>query len=311
MYFEDQSLSLPITTAARQIAEAFSAQQATPDKAQQVRLNTLAVWVAHDYLSMMGIPCDLEASDSWNPVVRACSNVADLDVATSGRLECRPIRANEKICYLPPEAWADRIGYLVVQISENLRQARLLGFTPTVATECLPLSQLKPLESLLAHLSEFSLAQSTAALWTHLDLWFSGLFADGWQTVDTLLGQPKSVLSFRRAATVDSQIVAGQVQRAKLLSLLPEQAPVVLVLDCKPGIEQRLFCAQVHPLASEAHLPANLQLTVLDELAQPILEVRSRPVDDYVQLQFSGHLGERFSLRITMGEVSVTEQFVI
>ncbi|MEO0376086.1 MAG: DUF1822 family protein [Cyanobacteria bacterium P01_A01_bin.17] len=312
MQVEDQSLVLPITTAARQMAAAFSAQQATPDKAQQVRLNTLAVWVTHDYLQMMGIPCNLDAGDSWNPVVRTCSNVADLEVAASGRLECRPVQAHEDVCYLPPEVWVDRIGYLVVQISENLRQARLLGFTPTVAAEYLQLDQLRPLESLLAHLSEFSLdPPAIKSPWTQLELWFSGLFADGWQPADALLCQSQPALSFRRAEKIDVQIIEGQVQRAKLLSLRPDQSPVVLVLDCKPGQEQRLFCVQVHPLASDAHLPADLQLVVFDEGAEPVLGARSRSADDYIQLQFSGHRGERFSLKVMLGDFSVTEQFVI
>lgn len=309
---EDQSLILPITTSARQTAAMFSAQQTTPDKAQQVRLNTLAVWVVHDYLSMMGIPSNLESSDSWNPVVRTCSNVADLEVAASGRLECRPVQSHEETCYVPPEAWVDRIGYLVVQISEDLCQARLLGFTPTIATEHLPLSQLRPLESLLAHLSEFSLVRPVIeACWTQVELWFSGIFADGWQAVDALLGPSQPMLSFRRAETIAAQTIEGQVQRAKLIPLVPNQAPVVLILDCKPGMEQRLFCVQVHPLASDAHLPANLQLAVLDEETEPVLEARSRIADDYIQLQFSGHLGERFSIRMTLGGFSVTEQFII
>ncbi len=314
MHLQDHALILPITTTARQTAEAFSAQQAAPDKAQQVRLNTLAVWVAHDYLSMMGIPSNMESSDSWNPVVRACSDVADLEVATSGRLECRAIQPHEETCYVPPEVWSDRIGYLVIQISENLRQASLLGFTPTVSTDRLALTKLKPMESLLAHLSEFSLAQPPLVeeCLTQLELWFSGLFADGWQAVDALLGEAQPVLSFRRAGASDAApLLEGQVQRAKLISLLPEQGPVVLLMDCKPEIEQRLFCVQVHPLSSNGHLPADLRLTILDEGSQPLLEARSRQRDDYIQRQFSGHPGERFSIKIELGDAAVIENFVI
>ena len=71
---KDFSLSLPITQAARRIAQEFAAEQPTPQKSEQVRLNTLAVCVVNDYLQMMAIPTDLTANDSWNPVVRLCAS---------------------------------------------------------------------------------------------------------------------------------------------------------------------------------------------------------------------------------------------
>ena len=148
-------LALPITQSARQTAQTFRQQQSTPEKAKQVYLNTLAVWAVKDYLSMMEIPCNLEASDSWNPVIRLCADIADLVVSGIGRLECRPILPQAVTCALPPEVWSDRIGYLVVVIDEEHRQACLLGFTPSVSTDSIPLNQLQPLESLLAHISEF------------------------------------------------------------------------------------------------------------------------------------------------------------
>jgi len=152
-YIEDFSLALPITQTAREIAQ-FASAQLPPQKAEQVRLNTLAVCVVNDYLQMMGIPTDLKASDSWQPVVRLGVDVADLEVTGIGRLECRPIRANQETCYIPKEVWEERIGYVVVQLDESLLKATLLGFTQTAATDELPISQLQALEDLLAHLNQ-------------------------------------------------------------------------------------------------------------------------------------------------------------
>ncbi|PSO78338.1 MAG: hypothetical protein BRC44_11220, partial [Cyanobacteria bacterium QS_4_48_99] len=47
---EELSLPLPITQAERRVAQQFSQQQSTPQKAEQVQLNTLAVCVVHSYL---------------------------------------------------------------------------------------------------------------------------------------------------------------------------------------------------------------------------------------------------------------------
>jgi len=92
---QNSSLTLPITKTARQISEQFAQQQATPEKAEQVRLNTLAVLLVNDYLQMMEIPTDLQASDSWNAAVRFCSDLADLEIIGMGKLECRPMKANQ------------------------------------------------------------------------------------------------------------------------------------------------------------------------------------------------------------------------
>lgn len=100
------ALPLPITQATRRMAQEFANQQPNANKADQVRLNTLAVLVMHDYLQLMEIPTNLTASDSWNPVLRLCADVADLQVAGLGRLECRPVLPSHTLCSIPPETWA-------------------------------------------------------------------------------------------------------------------------------------------------------------------------------------------------------------
>ena len=87
----DRYLPLPITQAANRIAWQFSQQQPTSQKAEQVRLNTLAVCAVRDYLEMMGVPVNWNECDSWNPFMRACVDAADLEVLGLGRLECRAI----------------------------------------------------------------------------------------------------------------------------------------------------------------------------------------------------------------------------
>ena len=159
--FEEAALILPITEAARQVATKFANRQPTPSKMDQVHLNTLAVWVVNDYLQLMGIETHLHTGDSWNPVVQLSADVADLEVAEAGRLECRPVPTGATTCYIPPEVWWDRIGYVVVEVAPPFRSAQVLGFTPTAGTEHLPLIQLQPVEALLAHLSEFKTSDAT------------------------------------------------------------------------------------------------------------------------------------------------------
>jgi hypothetical protein len=52
---------------------------------------------------------------------------------------------------------------------------------------------------------------------------------------------------------------------------------------------------------------------VLDEagVTCPELQVQARSDDNWIQLEFSGEPGERFSLKLALGDVSITEDFVI
>ncbi len=151
------ALTLPITQAARRTAQEFAREQPTPEKVEQVLLNTLSVWVVNDYLEFMGIPANKSFGDSWNPILRLCANVADLELPGIGRLECRPLSLQQQTCYIPPETWEERIGYVIVQVDESLQDAKLLGFVRSVATEELPLSQLQPLSDLIEHLEQVNL----------------------------------------------------------------------------------------------------------------------------------------------------------
>lgn len=322
---ENFALALPITQAARGIAQQFAQQQPTPEKVEQVRLNTLAVCVVNDYLQMMGILCDLAASDSWNPVMRLCVDVADVEVTGVGRLECRPIKADEQTCYIPPEVWQDRIGYVVVQLDEPLREATVLGFAPTAAMEELPISQLQPLEDLLDRLSKLmqpqaaskSVASSTTVV--NLSQWLQNVFESGWQTVEAVLvpAQASLAFSYRKGNSFqepDSDHFEGDVRRARLIDLGMQLAghSVALLVELKPESEHKnCIRLQVHPTGSYTYLPPLIQLIVFDETGAVFLQAQSRSTDNYIQLQFGGKPGERFSVKVSLGDVGIVENFMI
>jgi hypothetical protein len=320
---EEFSLPLPITEAAWTIAQEFAAQQPTPEKVEQVRLNTLAVCVVNSYLQMMGIATDLKASDSWNPAVRLCANVADLKVIGLGYLECRPITIHEQSCYIPPEVWEDRIGYVVVQFDELFKEVSVLGFTQTAEIEYLPISELQPLEDLFSHLSQLrqpvaaSQSGATSQTESNLSQWLQDTFETGWQTIESLLGSAQSNLafSFRRSDRGDeSNHPQSGVRRAKLIDLGLQLAghSVALIVELRQESAQKTgILLQVHPTGSQTYLPPLLQLIVIDESKEIFLEAQARSTDNYIQLQFSGEPGERFSVKVGLGNVSMTENFAI
>lgn len=321
---EEFSLPLPITEAARTIAQKFAAGQPTREKVEQVRLNTLAVCVVNYYLEMIGIATDITVGDSWNPVVRLAADVADLELTDIGRLECRPIRADQENCYIPPEVWSDRIGYVVVEFDELLREAKVLGFIQTAATEYIAISELQPLENLCERLSQLKqpvevIHELPRQYVTCLSQWLENVFDTSWQTIEALLGSTQTNLafSFRRNENfkeTSSQHHEASIKRAKLIDLGLQLAghSVALIVELRQASLQKTdILIQVHPTGSQTYLQPLLQLIVLDELEEIFLEAQARSADNYIQLQFSGKPRERFSVKVALGDVSIIENFVI
>ena len=321
------ALPLPITRNARTLAEQFAAEQPTQQKADEVRLNTLAVCVINDYLEMLGFSTNLATGDSWNPTLRLCANVADLDVVGVGRLECRPLRPQEHSAYVSPEVWENRMGYAVVQIEDSFQTAVFLGFVPTVAAEVLPIQQLQSPEALIDYLNHLlnrpsifpSSARSTAtATVVNLNQWFQNIFEIGWQAVDSLFesANPHSAYAFRGSDLDEARVVEQpvKIKRTKQINLgtLPIAQSVKLLIELTPEMDcKTTILLQVHPTQNAAHLPPGLQVTLLDESDTVALEAQSRSTDNYVQLEFDGNSGEQFSVRLVLGNASVVETFVI
>jgi hypothetical protein len=197
-----EPLPMPITQKAMQLARQFSAQQRHPQRREQVYLNTLAVLAVHDYLEILSIETDLTECDSWNPAMRLFTDAADLYIKGLGKIECRPVRnlhqnqakANQNLsdnppetCPVPLEAREERIGYIVVEIDEDEKVARLLGFSPTADSGELVLKELHSLDDFLVNLEHFFDAK------VDLNQWFLNVFNSDWQPFDAVFNpQPQT-----------------------------------------------------------------------------------------------------------------------
>ena len=310
---QNWAIPLPITGKNRQIASQFAAQQPNKEKAEQVLFNTLAVAVVNNYLNMLGFSTDLANSDSWNPVIQLCSNVADLEIPGVGKLECRPIKSSADSCQIPLEVRELRIGYLIVQIDDSLKKAAILGFTPQVTTDELVLAHLRPPEELIDRLHEVQESSADNSL-INLGQWLNNIFETGWEGVESLLNpeQLTPAFGFRWSELLESEIAKNRVSRAKLINLGLQFGKCNLVLLVEINAEENSNTAvtlQVHPSPNQLYLPTGLELKVIEPSDAVFMEAQARSRDNYIQLQFSGQPEEVFRVEIMLDGIKFSEKF--
>lgn len=301
------TFSVTLSTKAHAIAQEYSQGITNPEKRQQIYLNTLAVYAVEHYLQCMGFETDWLSSDSQNYLTIQLMNVADLEVKNLGKLECRPVLPKMEVCEIPPEVWEDRIGYIAVQLNSELTEAIILGFTTQSQAE-IPLHQLQSLENLLLYLSEIEIAKSPqhqeSSNLVKIGQWLDGFVDATWQTVEHLLNPQQLGLSFKSAVS----ITRGQ----KIdLGMQLEQISLALVVKIAAASEGEVdILTQVYPVGNHV-LPQGVKLNIHDESGENVLEVISREEDNWIQLEFSAEVGEKFQIIVTHGDSQQTRVFEV
>jgi len=112
---------------------------------------------------------------------------------------------------------------------------------------------------------------------------------------------------------IDPTHPAGGVDRGQLIDLGMQVAghPVALIIDIKPESDREVAVfLRVCSTGGQTYLPANLELIVLNESGEVFDRSQARSADNRIQLQFSVEVGDRFSVKIALGETSHIEEFV-
>lgn len=302
------TFTVPLSFEAHSLAQQYRQRQISPQKAKQVYLNTLAVYAVDFYLRCLGWETDRDNSDSHNPIALQFMDVADLAVKQLGKLECRPVLPDARVCQIPPEAWSERIGYLAIAMSQSLKQATILGFTTTAAAE-VPLARLRSLAEFPEYLNKirqpelparpsFSISKTAA----NLSKWFEGVFEAGWQAERAI-----SLVGVRNLNPAPKA-----VRRVKLLDLgmeLGERAVALAIVLTKNKDEKVSVLVRARPTA-EIYLPANLKLALLAESGETLQQVSARSQDNFIQLKsFKGQTGDRFRIEVSLDCIKVAEDF--
>jgi hypothetical protein len=324
-------LTIPISAKAHDVARKFASEQIDAHKGKRVYLNTLAVWAVHRYLKWLYIESDLKHSNSWNPVLRALFDVADLVLPGLGRLECRPVLPGEKTIALPLQTSPDRIGYVPVQFGKQLNEVELLGFASVADVaeqqEVLTLGMLQSLDTLLECLSELeatakapqsplsSQSPQSAVSPVHLGDWFKRNFEAGWQAVEELFGERSPAFAFRRTAVQRAKRIKLETPQeitATTAAVQPPPTALALVVTISPETEEQFgIHLQVYSSGEPAELPPHLQLKVLTAAGEVFREVTAGAADTFIQYEFTAQLAETFQVELVWQDIHVTESFVV
>lgn len=306
----------PISTVNYRLAEKWSREQATPEKSQQVLLNSLSVFFVKFYLECMGFEVDADVSDSWNPVQQTLMDVADLSIKNLGKLECRPVLENSHFVYVPPEVQSNRIGYVAVEISESLQSAKLLGFIKNVSGDNLPINSLQPLENLLEYLKSIEVADATLPSQNIVNLkrWFDNIFESGWSSIESIQSIifTEPVWQFRSA----SEGFVNSVERAKLVDFGIEANRVSVGIVVKVNRNESNdnefnIIVELHPTNGQEYLPPMLDVMILDCEETALLSAKAKNDNKKIELEFGASVGDAFSIKIAMDDISIIENFIV
>lgn len=304
--------TIPLTARDRDIARQFGSRHVAEAKAEKVYHNTLAILAVNYYCKCMGIDTDLQASESWNPVMQTLADVADLCLAQIGKVECRPVFSDASAVEIPPEVWGDRVGYLAVKLSESGDRAELLGFVESVNSDAILLQNLQPLDDFLGRIDELERAP-VAEMVSQLSNWIGGVFEAGWEAIDTLerhFNPPRDELrfSFRNRR---SPVEIPAIERGKWIELKPtgEKVGLCVGIGQETASEVQVY-VELFPQDPELKLPQELQLAIVDEGGKSVMQAEACGSES-LRFEFGGESGEFFGVQIIWKETILTEKFSI
>jgi Protein of unknown function (DUF1822) len=325
---ESAALWLPIGLESQQWANQWANLLPDPGESADRRRALLALQSLRFYLQLMGVATNLADSDCLNPVLGLLSQGADLLLPT-GRLECLVLDDARQGCDIPPDAWTDRLGYVVVRLDEANAQAELVGFVQTLAADpsWLPLSMVQPIEALLDVMAVSEPAASVSQPTVQrLGDWLTtigdeatqltGQLAEqlidaGWMALDQLISGGMVNLAYRSAALLDRQALnpAQTILRGKLLTPRRIDDVVMLVTITQSSPSRRTVAVQLQPWQG-ARLPEGLVLRFM-VAGKTIAECQSGPSDDSIQQELSGTAGEAFDVEVRLRDARAIESFVL
>ncbi|MFB2891612.1 DUF1822 family protein [Aerosakkonemataceae cyanobacterium BLCC-F50] len=111
----------------------------------------------------------------------------------------------------------------------------------------------------------------------------------------------------RSAETGDISVGITGVKEIQLAEYL-----LALIIGYRlESADKRDILLRLYPTGNNTYLPAGVHLIVLDENGDIFLQATARNADNWIQLEFRGELGERFSIKVGLGDAEIVDYFVL
>jgi hypothetical protein len=151
----------------------------------------------------------------------------------------------------------------------------------------------------------------------NLGQWWQNIFESGWQSLDAFLirDSVQVAVSFRHRRSQRNEETQVYVEGIKLIDLgieLNHQAVALLVGLARETEERVGVRVQLYPVGETTILPPNIRVALLSQSGAILQEYQARIHDNLIQLKrFTCPVGKQFSIRVALGEFSITEKFAI
>lgn len=282
----DLTFTVNLTASARKLAEKLRKQQVDPQTAEQVYRNALAVYAVDFYCQCMGIKTDGTVDELAKTIPRAALTLKNL-----GMLECLPILEETRVVRIPAKDSEDAIGTIPVQLNSSLTEATLLGFVSATNEREISRDRVGSLEAFLDVIEPVNLSQ-----------WFEKAFEKGWQVLEAIVSpfavQPS--FNFRRPRIAGTKAIA-----------LGTSSPLELIFVLTQERDREIDIALQVCSQTEDPLPAGLELKVIDESGEVFSNAAAKTGDRTLGDRFCGEAGEQFTIKVSLGNDSFTENFVV
>jgi hypothetical protein len=319
------SFKVYISLQIRHQAKQFAALYKPSEQAGKVYLNYLAAYCAYTDLRR-DVQIDFAGSDVNNPIIQALMDTGSLKLTGFGKLECRPILQGSDIMYVPEDVWGDRIGYLAVQLNEDLTEGKILGFVKAVHQTQVPITDLQSLDEFLDYLDYL---EKLEPLLLNLKNWVSRVTQSGWtlvsEAIDEMLPEssPEMQWAFRSRSTITTdQGVTCQKRLSQIpfrISLYPRMA-----LDYDYDIIVRLnleSLSMASPMETRGKpsqeksqpLENELNVAILDEnrslVKEEIFHIGHETTDTAVTFDIQADQGDSFIIKVAY-QGDTTEEII-
>ena len=151
----------------------------------------------------------------------------------------------------------------------------------------------------------------------NLGQWWQNIFESGWQSLDAFLSRNsvQVAVSFRQGRSQRNEERQVYVEGIKVIDLgieLNNQSVALLVGLARETEERVGVRVQLYPVGETPILPPNIRVALLSQSGAILQEYQARIHDHLIQLKrFTCPVGKQFSIRVALGEFSITENFAI